>query len=294
MTRLVSILLPTDFSSGSLAMARCAAPLARRLEAKITILNVVSPPNLVEVCALGGFELFLRDLREDQRALAQKQLESFAVEDLNGCNVKRVLMDGPDPAVSILGVADSELCDLIMMATRGRGVFRRLILGSVTAKVLHDVHRPVWTGVHVEQMLPPSKTDFGTILCAVDTNSDNLDAMRWAVGIASEYRAQVVLVHAIPSLQPNALTSDFEAELRGFLVGQAKERLSRNAQDCGLDNPDMYIEGGSVYSVVRVAAEIRKADLVVIGRPARAGLIGRLRSNTYAIIRDAPCPVVSV
>jgi nucleotide-binding universal stress UspA family protein len=37
-----------------------------------------------------------------------------------------------------------------------------------------------------------------------------------------------------------------------------------------------------------------QADALVIGRGSAAGLFGRLRSNAYAIIRQAPCPVVSV
>ena len=44
--------------------------------------------------------------------------------------------------------------DLIMMPTHGYGVFRGLLLGSVTAKVLHDAVCPVWTAVHVEETPP--------------------------------------------------------------------------------------------------------------------------------------------
>jgi nucleotide-binding universal stress UspA family protein len=42
------------------------------------------------------------------------------------------------------------------------------------------------------------------------------------------------------------------------------------------------------------AAQAHNADLLVIGRGSAAGLFGRLRTNAYAIIRQSPCPVVSV
>jgi len=41
-------------------------------------------------------------------------------------------------------------------------------------------------------------------------------------------------------------------------------------------------------------ARQRQADLLVIGRGSAAGVYGRLRTNAYAIIRESPCPVVSV
>ena len=37
-----------------------------------------------------------------------------------------------------------------------------------------------------------------------------------------------------------------------------------------------------------------RADVLVIGRGSAAGVFGRLRTNAYAIIRQSPCPVVSV
>ena len=46
--------------------------------------------------------------------------------------------------------------------------------------------------------------------------------------------------------------------------------------------------------VICAAAARVQADALVIGRGSAAGLFGRLRTNAYAIIRQAPCPVVSV
>ena len=57
---------------------------------------------------------------------------------------------------------------------------------------------------------------------------------------------------------------------------------------------EILIEEGDPAQVVQAAATRRNADLVVIGRSAREGVLGRLRPNAYSIVRDAPCPVVSV
>jgi nucleotide-binding universal stress UspA family protein len=57
---------------------------------------------------------------------------------------------------------------------------------------------------------------------------------------------------------------------------------------------EILIEVGDPVKVVRAAATRLDADVVVIGRSLREGVLGRLRPNAYSIVRDAPCPVVSV
>jgi nucleotide-binding universal stress UspA family protein len=57
---------------------------------------------------------------------------------------------------------------------------------------------------------------------------------------------------------------------------------------------DVSIIADEVPHAVHDAAVNAKADLLVIGRSADHGVIGRLRTNAYSIIRQSPCPVVSV
>jgi hypothetical protein len=56
---------------------------------------------------------------------------------------------------------------------------------------------------------------------------------------------------------------------------------------------DVCMESGSVAKVVRAAAEHHQADLIVIGRGAILDPMGRPRTNTYAVIRESICPVLS-
>ena len=55
-----------------------------------------------------------------------------------------------DPGSRIVEAARASGFDLIMMPSRGRGTFRSALLGSVTAKVLHDAECAVWTAAHTE------------------------------------------------------------------------------------------------------------------------------------------------
>ena len=57
----------------------------------------------------------------------------------------------------------------------------------------------------------------------------------------------------------------------------------------------VFIEdSNSIPQAVSSAASQLDADLVVIGRAASRGVMGRLRTNAYSIIRQSFCPVVSV
>lgn len=48
-----------------------------------------------------------------------------------------------DPGEVIVHVAEKESCDLIITGSRGMGMIRRTILGSVSDYVLHHAHCPV-------------------------------------------------------------------------------------------------------------------------------------------------------
>jgi hypothetical protein len=78
---------------------------------------------------------------------------------------KRVVLEG-DPARQIVDYAHEEKVDLIVMPTHGYGPFRQFILGSITAKVLHDADCPVWTGVHLEEAPQVTEPHRSGISCA--------------------------------------------------------------------------------------------------------------------------------
>src|ERR1700688_4681003 len=92
-----------------------------------------------------------------------------------------------------------------MMPTHGYGPFRALLLGSVTAKVLHDAHCPVWTGVHAEMMMAHSPDRCKRGLCALDTEVDTRvgpdgnagHILQWASEFASGQHMELIVVHAV-------------------------------------------------------------------------------------------------
>jgi nucleotide-binding universal stress UspA family protein len=284
------ILLPVDFSERCLGATRYAEALAAHFHAEITLLHVLEPMRY-EFSTLEFGGTVLNDLVANRASQARKQLDGFLAEELQRSRVKRVLLEG-DPAQQIVQHAHDERIDVITMPTHGYGPFRRFILGSVTAKVLHDADCPVWTGVHMEEAPSAESISIRNVVCAVDLGPQSRKTLCWAAKIASEFDARLILAHAIPSIEARA-GEYFDQDLTVQLSRSAREELEKLQHELA-PQAEIFIEGGDAPKVVCTAAEHLNADLLVIGRGSAAGIFGRLRTNAYAIIRQSPCAVVSV
>jgi nucleotide-binding universal stress UspA family protein len=290
MVPLTRILVPVDFSERSPGAAHFARFLADHFSAEIVLLHVINSADY----AIGAPELagaLLGDWNDVRKAESQKAMDSFLASEFAQSSVRKLITEG-DPAVEIVRFAHDEQVNVIVLPTHGYGPFRRFILGSVTAKVLHDSDCPVLTGIHMEQAPPVDKIQFRNILCAVDLGPQSEKTLGWASCFAQEFGATLHLAHALPMLG-GGQAEYFDPDWRLMLTNQAKEQLEELQQKAGT-TASITLDNGDVSRVVHQAALATRADLVVIGRSSSAGILGRLRANAYAIIRESPCPVVSI
>jgi nucleotide-binding universal stress UspA family protein len=288
MKSLAKILLPVDFSERSLGAARYARTLADHFNSELTLLHVLTPPHY-EFGALEIGGSMLAELYSNRGAQVEKELETFLADELKGLEPQRVVLEG-DPARQIVDYANQENIGLIVMPTHGYGPFRQFILGSITAKVLHDADCPVWTGVHLEEAPPAEPIPFRNIVCAVDLGSQTCRTLEWASQMQKEFGAKLTVVHAMAS---TSAADQGGGHWQRDMELAAREDLARQQQRFGTE-AELVIEAGDAPKVVCEMAAKRNAELLVIGRGSAAGVFGRLRTNAYAIIRQSPCPVVSV
>ncbi len=275
--KLSKILLPVDFSEQGAGAAQQAAALARHFGAELILLHV-NPIQIPALSAPGDFSGVIdTGWVTGLEAQGRKELDAYRQADFGGIETRRMVVTG-DPAARIVEFAGREKPDLIVLPTHGYGPFRKFLLGSVTAKVLHDVEAPVWTGAHLQKTSPEWKR-IGRVICAIDLRIAE-PALAWARDFAAEFEAEVLIVHAVREREPEDSY-------------QADEHIRCLQRKLGVAG-EILIEEGDPAQVVRAAATRRNADLVVIGRSPREGVLGRLRTNAYSIVRDAPCPVVSV
>jgi nucleotide-binding universal stress UspA family protein len=228
---------------------------------------------------------------EERRKASRSMLAEFCAGEFRNMPVRRMLLEG-DVARSLVDLAHAEQMDLIVIPTHGYGRFRRFVLGSVTAKILHDADCPILTGVHLEEAPPLNPIFFRKIVCAIDFDSAGEKALRWAADFAAQFDAHLTVVHAVAALDAGQARY-FDQALPAMLRQVAQERLDELQKRTGTA-AGVFLEPGPVAEVVHRAAVSQNADLVVIGRHENPGLLGRLRANAYAVVRESPCPVVSV
>ena len=279
------ILLPIDFSERSADAAEAAATVAEQFDSEITVLHVLAPH--IEPIAISGQRSVMHGFVREE---AEAKMNDFRCSEWQHLTVRRVLREG-DPARAIVDYAESEKIDLIMMPTHGYGPFRRLLLGSVTAKVLHDANCPVWTAVHRKEKPSHILARPRSIAAAVDLEPHSHNVLSWASRLSWEFDAPLSVIHVAP-LDPGTVEYYVSPEWRSEVIGSAKARLSEMLETDGIE-AEIHIEVGGLPEAVMERSQDAGADLLVIGRSAH-GRDGRLPTNAYAIIRDAPCPVLSV
>ncbi len=211
---------------------------------------------------------------------------------LAGLNVQRAEIDSRDASEGIAGLVRQRGIDLVMMPTRGLGGIRRFLLGSTTAKVLDEVECPVWTGVHPEQELAASPAEIRHVVCAIDLGPQSTRVLQWASALAADFSAQLTVLHASPQLEP-VIGLVHDPEWRAHVAEALEAEIAGIQTAAGVSSTVRLESGEPAKAVCRAAAGL-SADVLVIGRSAPGGVLGRLRTHSYAIIRQSPCPVVSV
>jgi nucleotide-binding universal stress UspA family protein len=276
------IVFPLDYSEACRRTAPYVELAARSFDARISLLHVLSlfpawAGDMLPFLSDSEMQMLLSRERKALYAFARQVFSNDIVE--NRAEVEAVAHLQGEPAAKIVQYATEHNADLIMLPTHGLGIFRRLLIGSVTAKILHDAPMPVWTSVHGPQITEPGVNVFSErILCAIDLGPHSLQVIRSAQWLAERLKAKWCVVHAV----------EREANKQ-----KARAEAMRLLDEAGVRAP-VCVGCGSPAIAIREQARETGSDLIVIGRGCLTEHWGRLRTNAYAIIRESPCPVFSV
>jgi nucleotide-binding universal stress UspA family protein len=288
-----------DFSTASEHAIELATAVARCDHSLITALHVIEPGTSSVAHAAGNAE---------PEASVERVRSEIAARfgEARGANIDvKVVVEEGRPVDCILECAAATGSDVIVLGTHGLSGFQRLVLGSVTEKVLRRASCPVLT-------VPPrshaaSHVPFRHVLCPVDFSEASLAALAFASSLADTSGAALTLMHVIswPWDEPPApslveLGTDQAAallEFRRYCEVTAAARLQALAPGSsrGPQLPEARICHGKAHAeIVRVAAETQ-SDLIVMGVAGRRPLdLALLGSTTNQVVRQAPCPVLTV
>lgn len=285
-TTIQNILFPVDFSRSCVAMAPYVKRAANIFGAKVTLVHVF------DLYSHDAMQLYVRPLSEvgeEQQKLARDHLDSFLKTEFPAGGHVRILLSG-DAATQITQTARTNRFDLIIIPTHA-GFFRRTLLGSTTAKVLNDADCPVLTTQHAET-ISPRQLDHREWVCTIGLNADSERVLRYASQAAEAVHANLTLVHVIPAAG-RPLELDLEEHLESAERETAKKRIEELQRAAG-SHARVSIAIGPIKDALTEAARRLRADVIVMGRSPQSGAGGRLRDLSYAMVRDAPCPVLSV
>lgn len=277
------ILCPTDFSELATFALRYAAELARCSNARLLVIYAdpfLPPPHFT----LGQVEELLHAL-ERAKAATRRHLAEY-VQNIVGESVPTETQLVEDtPARAILTTAREHRADLIVMGTHGRSGLSRVMLGSVTERVLRESDRPVLTIRYKPNGAPEPRVSIRRLLCPVNYTPIAMKALQHAVAVAQCSDAELTVVHV---LEADAQKTT-EREALAHLCEWVPEDVRLHCQV-----KEMIRRGDAAEQIIEAAREL-ESDLIVLGAQHKrffdTTVIG---TTTVRVTRHAPCPVLVV
>jgi len=301
MVQIRQILCPLDFSDVSRHALDQARAIARQYASTLTLLHVC--PLMPAAAAAPGLPLTpvpmptpgdLHAVRESMQRFAETEVGT-------GIPMQFEIGEG-DAASEILDRAASMPSDLIVMGTHGRSGFERLVLGSVTERVIHKAKCPVLTVPPIADVVPARPVRFTRILCAIDFSDASLRALEYALSLMQGPDARLTLMHVVEVTPAprSAAEADVESRALGAYVAAAAharaEHLERLIPDCerAQGRVETTLAIGSAHrEILRVACE-RAIDIIVLGAHGIGVPQLLFGSAAHQVVRQAHCPVLTV
>ena len=302
MVQVKRILCPIDFSEFSMHALEQAVALAHASGAEITTVHVfVAPDPIAELVPVGGAVALERvALSAGYRRQLETELTEFvAPVKAGGVPVTTRIGQGA-PATVIVDTAAAIHADLIVMGTHGRSGFQRLLLGSVTEKVLRKAGCPVLTVPR--RAANTTELTFENILCAIDFSQASLHALDIALSMADECHGRLTVINVLELLPEGSLGIDGQpvldtTDLRAELEQNARQQMAAAIPDARRHSCDIQelITMGRPYREILRVAEQERADLIVVGVQGRGAVdLAFFGSTTQHIVRQAAVPVLSI
>jgi nucleotide-binding universal stress UspA family protein len=285
-----NILLPVDFSEGSLEAVRYGRHFAQRSNGCVHLLNVVMDPGIYLPDASLPVVVPPAFLNDARKAAETSLSTLLAADEVEGFTVTReVIIDSP--AEGIVQSARSQKSDLICIGTHGRTGFSRLAMGSVAERVVQHAPCPVLAVRGHDK----GEVSIRRILLAVDFSDFTPSLLKLAQRLAADESAEIDLVHVVEEYTPNR--SEFCADqpiVHDYLESiriDAERRLA--ALDVPYAKVARHVLIGRPFVELMKHASDRKIDLILLGTHGRTGLPHWfLGSVAEMVVRKASCPVL--
>jgi nucleotide-binding universal stress UspA family protein len=244
--KMETLLIASDGSEFSKNAIREAINLAKICSSKLIAVSAVKT-NL-------EFESVLPQVVEKDEQEATKHLEWVRNQaQKEGVECETIVSLGEEPYQDIIDQASKNKVNMIIMGTHGRTGMKRLMMGSVTAKVIG--HAPC----NVLVLPIDAKVEFKNVLIATDGSKYGDAAASEALGIAKRCGSSLIVISVASS---------------GAEFGSAKDnvkKVTETAEKEGIKTKEVVAKGKPYEAIVETSKQ-KRADLIVLGSHGRAGL----------------------
>ena len=277
----------TDFSRSSEAALPVAKMMARAFDAKVYALHVLVPNFLTYITPEP------REALEAQEKLAESKMGRVDAS-FKGMSHESLI----ERADSLWHALDSRLrqcsVDLLVLGTRGRTGLRKFVMGSTAELVLRKSNVPVLAVGPGAGGSLSAEGRLRRIVLATDLRDDCRNATAYALSLAQENEAELVLLHVI---EHDARRTKRKPE--ALSVAEATHRLQAEVPlEPGVwCRPETVIEVGSPGPKIVEAAKNRDADLIVLGVRDAEHLFAATHleiRTAHEVVAHADCPVLCV
>ncbi len=286
---LKNILYLTDFSQPSEAALPFAVSVAREYGAKIYAFHVFIPavytyttPEVTEVSI---------EAQEDAAKLNMQRLGA----QLAGLSHESILEGATGIWPAIEQAIKDYAIDLIVLGTHGRTGAQKLLLGSVAEEIFRRSRVPVLTIGPAERHGAHKAAKFRRVLFPTDFTPESFAAAPYAISMAQENEARLILLHVAKELETRPTDPAAEDAMSNLLF-QLHEIVPASAEPwCRLEAVVQF--GNPAEQILKVAKE-RDADLIVLGVRDPGPFMGAAthleRNTAHRVVVHAACPVLTV
>jgi nucleotide-binding universal stress UspA family protein len=292
------IVCPIDFSDFSVRAYRHALSVAEHYRAKLVAMHIVELsryPYADYAATAGDYAEFCRTLREG----GNDQLREFVTKHSRHEIRPELVVHQGSPPDCVLSFAHEHKADLIVMGTHGRRGYDRLVLGSVTNRVMRRATCPV-----LAVCKPPRESaaadmaanegrehrhHLNRILFCTDFSENSERALNWAISVTKEYDAELTLLHVLEEAPSAARSEETIAtvteKLDKLIPSKTRESLKVKQE----------VRVGKPYEQIIQLADDARIDMIAMAVRGRGALdLAVFGSTTYRVLQLGPCPVLAV
>lgn len=280
-----NILFATDFSQAAASAIPYVKKIAEVFDSNLVALYV-RPPIVNPMTPPGTWANDLEVAKAEDEREREELLKTFA-------SIRtQVIIEEGDLQGCLAAAMEKNNTDLVVIGTRGRSGLGKLLLGSTAEEIFRTVSCPVLTvGPHLGWSCEPNRP-FSQILYATDLSTESPRVANYAISLAEEFQASLILLHVVQQQEPADLVTpvNIEASLETLL------RELVPPDDRVRCKSEYYLECGDPAEKILQFAHFRRTDLIVLGAKPNKGIATAHLSGAVAhkVVSQAECPVLTI